>query len=735
MFICFFTLFLRSNNKTWYRIIMSIIQNIRDKGAAIVIGVIALSLIGFLLMDASSGAGGGIFGGDRSTHIGEVNGFKIELDQFNKKVKQEEAKYGGNVAGAMRQQIQQGTWDQMVGEQVVATEFNKLGLAFTGKEMSDIMFSDDAPQMLKQAFTDQQTGVYDVEKAKQWWAQTKKLKTEEQREDLNLQIIDPMKLNALYSKYTSMIAGSMYTPSWLSTKENEEGKAFATISYVAIPYTIISDSSVTVTDNDIEKYLEKNKDKYKREAGRLISYVSFNAAPSKEDSTQAISFLEGLKAGFATDTNARAYVTRNNSAIDYFDGYTLKSKMAMPDKDTIIGLVENVVYGPYLDGKNYVLAKKVGSKILPDSIKCRHILIGTNDPQTGQATMADSVAKKKIDSIETAIKGGAGFKALSDLYSTDQVAKKDTGVMTFDITTIQSENFAKEFAEFLLNDKGETKKTVKTQFGWHYIEILEKKNPEPAYKVAYLAKEVVPSEQTINAANGGAIKLAGQARNLKAFDKYVADNGIQKVDVPDIIKENDFRLGGLTDARTIIKWAFEAKEGEVSDEPFPVGTDYIVPVVRGRISEGLPDVKSARPLVETFIRNDKKAAEIKKKLGNPATLEAAAAVYQKEVLTTGTDSTLMFTAALINGVGNEPKVAGAAFNKEYQTKISPPIAGNTGVFLIKVNSIGMRPADSPEQEAQIKNGKMSQEVQQALSQSFNALKKLADIIDQRSKFF
>src|SRR5688500_16912277 len=100
---------------------MSIIQKIRDKGAAIVIVVISLSLIGFLLMDASSGGGGGLFGGDRSTVIGEVNGHELEYDMYNKKVKQAEAQYGGNVGTAMRQQIQQGIWDQMVGEQVVAT--------------------------------------------------------------------------------------------------------------------------------------------------------------------------------------------------------------------------------------------------------------------------------------------------------------------------------------------------------------------------------------------------------------------------------------------------------------------------------------------------------------------------------------------------------------------------------------------------------------------------------------
>ena len=712
---------------------MSIIQNIRDKGTVIVIGVISLSLIGFLLMDARSGAAKGLFGGGDSKTIGIVNGKDIGIDEFNAKVKDAEAQYP-NTNGGVRQQIMQSVWDQMVAEKIVATEFDKLGLAFTPKEMSTIMFSDEAPQQLKQAFTDPQTGQYDVAKAQQWWAQTRKSKNEEQRQALNSQIIEPMRLNSLYTKYTSMIAGSIYTPSWMTAKENEDDNSFANISYVAIPYSVISDSAIKVTDNDIEKYLEKNKLKYKQEAGIMMSYVTFSASPDAKDSSGVRNLIEGLKPSFAADTNAKTFLARNTTAINFFDGYALKSKMQMPDKDSIINLPEGKVFGPYLDAGNYVLAKKLSTKLLPDSIKCRHILLGTNNPQTGAVIMPDSVAKQKIDSIEAAIKTGADFTTLEEKYSTDEAAKKDKGVMTFDIATIQSENFAKEFGDFLLNEKGETKKVVKTQFGWHYIEILEKKNPQPAYKVAYLAKEIIPSDETINAANAAATKLSGQSRDLKAFDQYVKQNGLTKIDLPAVVKENDAQLGGLQDARPIVKWAFDAKEGEVS-EPFSVSNQFVVAVVTKKVKEGLPDVKTVRPLVESLVRNKKKADEIIKKLGKNSSPEAAAAVYQKQVLTTGADSTLTFNAVIINGVGNEPKVAGAAFNKDYQTKVSPPIAGNTGVFVIKVNSISTKPPAPLAVAQQQKNMKQNQLMQSALGKSFEALKKKADIKDKRSKFF
>ena len=718
--------------KTKYSIYMSIIQTIRDKGAAIVIGVIALSLIGFLLMDARSGAAKGLFGGGNSKTIGVVNGEDIEIDDFNSKVKDAEAQYP-NTNGGIRQQIMQGVWDQMVAEKVVASEFDKLGLAFTPKEMTATMFSNNAPQQLKQAFTDPKTGQYDVAKAQQWWSEMRKKKNDTVRQAVNSQVIDPMRLNSLYTKYTSMIAASVYTPSWIAAKENEEDYSFANISYVAIPYTVVSDSAVKVTDDDIEKYLEKNKLKYKQEAGLMVSYVAFSGSPSAKDSADAKNFIENLKPAFAADTNAKAFLARNSSAINFFDGYALKSKMAMPNKDSITNLPEGKVFGPYLDAGTYVVAKKLSTKVLPDSIKARHILLGTNDPRTGTVIMPDSIAKQKADSVASAIKAGADFVTLEEKYSTDEEAKKTKGEMTFDLATIQGENFAKEFGDFLLNEKGETKKVVKTQFGWHYIEIMDKKNPQPAYKVAYLAKEIIPSDETVNAANAAATKLSGQARDAKAFDEYVKQNGLSKIDVPAVVKENDAQLGGLQDARPIVKWAFDAKEGEVS-EPFSVGSQFVVAVVTKKVKEGLPDVKTARPIVEALIRNKKKAEEIKKKTGNAPTLESAAASYQRQVLTTGADSTLTFNAAIINGVGNEPKVAGASFNKDYQTKVSPAIDGNTGVFFVKVNSINTKPQPPAAILQQQRSMKLNQAMQAALGKSFEALKKMADIKDKRSKF-
>lgn len=709
---------------------MSIIETIREKGAVIVIAVIAISLIGFILMDSMSGTGK-LFGGGNETTLGIINGQEVNYFDFNQKVQEMEAQFGNQ--SSQRNQIMQGAWDQIVAEKIVNEQFEKLGLVFTAKEMSSIMFSDDAPPQLKQAFTDPNTGVYDIEQAKQWWTQVKAQRNKEQQNAIVSQVIDPMILNTLYGKYTAMISASVYQPGWMTEMNKKNESRFAVINYVAIPYSTIGDSTLKITDQEIKDYVKAHKEAFKQEPGVMLSYVAFSAAPSSADSQRVLNTIEELKAPFEADTNAKFFLGRNSSSVPFFDGYVAGSKMNMPYKDEIIALPLGGVYGPYLDGKNYVLAKKVETRVLPDSFKVRHILLGTINPQTQQPLLPDTTAKRLADSIATAIQHGADFNELEQKYSTDEAAKQTNGVMVFDLQTIQGDNFAREFGKFLLNDKGETKKVVETQFGYHYIEIIEKMHPETAYKIAYMAREIDPSDETINNANSEAVKLSASGSSLKSFNDYVTKNGLAKIDYPFEIKENDYQLGSYPDARSVIKWAFESREGSVS-EPFSVGSDFLVVAVDKKLKEGTMDVQTARPQVESILLNKKKAKEIKNKIGNANSLETIAQTFNTEVLETGEDSSLTFNSMIINGIGNEPKVAGASFNKEYQTKISPAIPGNTGVFVIKVKQVGEKPitAETFEQQQKMLH---DQQVQTTLQQSFSGLRKIADIKDYRSKFY
>ena len=706
---------------------MQIIQQIRDKGAAIVIGVIALSLIGFILMDANLGSSRSGAAGANS--IGKINGEKINNAEYAAKVKQIEDQYGGRASGAQINQIRQSAWDQLVAEKVLYAEFDKLGLTFSPKELSATIFSDDAPQTLKQAFSDKATGQYDISKAQQWWQTAKKAKGD-QKEAIETQVIEPMKIQSMYGKYSSLIAASAYYPTWMKEKEAVESKTFANISYTAIPYSIINDSTVKVSDEEITDYLAQHKKMYEQEAGRYISYVAFSANPSRGDTAKTFETLSNVKTNFQADTNAKAFISKNMSAKNFEDVYTVKSKLPPMFKDTLASLASNAVFGPYLDGKDYVLAKMIGSRQLADSVKCRHILVGTNDPQSGQPTLADSIAKKRIDSIETAIKAGEDFNKMVLAYSDDQGSKEKKG--EYDFSSSQFGTLAKEFAETIFYGVAGDKKVVKTNFGYHYIEVISQKNFEPAYKIAYLAKEILASDETVNAASGQANKFSGETRNQKAAEAYIAKNNLKKVEGNRLVKENDYQLGELQDARQLIRWANEAKLGDVS-EPFSVGDQFVVAILDKIQAAGLPDAKAGRPMVEYLVRNLKKAEQIKAKITATPTLESAAAAYSVQVATAGADSSIIFSSQLINGLGQEPKVIGAAFNKANLNKVAAPIAGNNGVYVIKVNNTGVKPADNADVVAKQTADRTKALSQQINSGWFESLKKLVSIKDERSK--
>ncbi len=704
---------------------MQIIQSIKDKGGVIMAIFIAIALISFILMDSNTN-------GNRPTSntIGKINGSSIELNDFNKKVKTEENKQaqqrgGQQPSGAEVLRIRDQVWNQMVSESVFYATTDKLGINLTSKELSYILLSNEQSNpFLQERSLMGPDGKLDITKATEAITNIKKFKGE-QREAIDAQILEPLKISTAFSKYSAMMNAAAYYPSWMQEKDATEDKSFATISYVAVPYNEISDSAVTVKDDDINGYVAKHKDLFKQEAGRTFSYISFSQNPSATDSANAKKVVEDLKSSFAVDTNATGFVARNTSAIDFVDDYLPLSRIPSAVKDTMVKYGVGVVSGPYLDGQNYSIAKVLGTKALPDSVKARHILIGTNDPQTGQPTMLDSVAKKLADSIFTAIKAGADFAALAAKYSTD--GSKDKGG---DLGTFGYGQMVGEFNAFCFTKPVGTKDVVKTQFGYHIIDILNQTNFKPAYKIAIVAKTIIPSDETINAASIAATKASAN-KGSKELAEYASKNGIKLVEIPTTVKENDFSVGNMQDARTLVRWVFEAKKGAVSD-PIAIGNDFVVATVNKIYTEGTQDAATARSGAEAIIRNQKKADIIIAKMG--ATMETAAAAYTKQVQMAGADSTITLSSKIVNGIGPEPKLIGAAFNKEYQTKASPAFAGASAVYMIKVNGVQPKIETTADQKAAQISSRLAGIRQQA-GNWFEALRKQATIKDSRSKFF
>ena len=694
---------------------MSIIQNIRERGAWIIFGIIAIALIAFILQD---GIGRKRGANDTST-LGKVNGEVINKTEFDEKLDIQLQQYASQ--GVKREQMIGYLWEQEVTRLLFKSESDKLGITVGTKELSDVLFGNESP--FKQEFTDKTTGEFKVNDAKNAIAQIKKSKNKDQIKQIEKFYIEPSIENRIRNKYQALVVKGVQVPKWLVEKQYADLNNIASVNFVHVPYTTISDSSVKVTNDEIAAYLKENPAAYQiEETSRNIGYIGFSAAPTSADSLNTKNEITALKEAFKAAPDAAVYLNKVGSEIPYYNSYISKKTLQIPNKDSVLAVGVGNTYGPYVDGKNYTIAKVLGVKQWPDSTSVRHILIATNNPQNGQQIKDDSSAKKLIDSISAAIKGGASFEALCAKYSDDGGSKSKGG----NLGMFAQAQMVPAFNDFAFDNSVGTKGVIKTDFGYHYVEILKQTAKGPAYKIAYLSKAITPSNETITAASTAAAQFASTSKDVKSFNENAVKLGKQVLPATGI-KVNDFEIQGLGETRQMVRWTFEKNVNDVS-EPIELGDTYVVAVITAEDKAGLASVEAAKPQVEGIIRDQKKAEKIKPTLkGNSLDAIAASA----KALVQKADS-LSFTYSMIPGLGNEPKLIGAAFNKSLVNKVSAPIAGNSGVFVLSVNNVSAKQA---QQELNFFKEETLNRTRSSLFRSNASLKKIAKIEDNRSRIF
>lgn len=706
---------------------MSIIQSIREKYAAIGIAVIAISLIAFILMDALSSRSN-LFG-DQSSEVGSINGKSIDRNEFDFKVKSLEENYRGrgmDINDQMRQQLLESIWNNEIDQILLNGEYENLGLVFTNLDKEEGIFGENAPNEFKESFKDPKTGLYDPEAARQ---QLKKIlktgKDPKAKAEIENYIKEAVIAPGLRNKYINLLKGSVYYPKWLYEKEQTDQLSLAAINYVNIPYTSIGDSTIKISDEDINGYIKKNKEQFKQEKSASVSYVVFDGSPTVVDSSNTKEELSKKISEFSATTDIKTYLNINSSEGSFDDSYVLKSKINTPAGDSLFALSEGGVFGPYLDGNSYTLAKYINKRTLPDSVKCRHILVATTNPQSGTG-LPDSIAKKKVDSIAAAVATGANFAQLAAQFSDDPGSKDKGGEYDFSLENFS--NLARPFAEFIFYQQKNSKSVVKTEFGYHYIEVLDQKNASEAYKFAYLKKRILPGQETTDKAGADATKFAAAVTDKKSFEKYIKEQKLTPRSAE--FKTTDYTITGLGNARQLIRWAFENEEGSVSNIE-NIGDYVIIALVTDKNEEGLMSTKAARPLVEPILINVKKSQQIIAKAGSVKNLNDAATKFKLNV--EKADS-IIFGSQFVNNLGAEPKVVGASFYPEYKKTVSTPISGNAGVFYIQTVSTGMMPSSGENYIS--KRGQMEQNIKGGITyKAVESLKKTADIKDNRILFY
>lgn len=702
---------------------MALISKIR-KNSWLLVVLVGLGLAGFIVMDMTSGQQS-VFGSSQTT-MADIEGKRLDWNQFNRT---EQVLYGnsGGEIFARRNQL----WNYFVEEALVKEEAEALGLGVSSTELMDLQFGTNPSPIIRQRFMNPQTRQVDFQQLNQIKAAI---------EDGSIK--DDPRLNAfwahqekeivkerLQSKLSAMVSKAIYTPTWMAEMGNEEQNAPLKLAYVKIPYDQVDDSEVSLSDEDYENYLKENEEKFRNdEETRVIEYVVFDVLPTPEDSAKLRRKVVDLIPKFEQAENDSSFTERNYGIPP--SGYITKDKLSAAIADTIETLAEGSVFGPYMDAGKFKAVKLIDRREVSDSADTRHILRQAQQPEQFAA------AKKTIDSLENLLLAGtASFDSLATQFSQDPGSANKGGLYE----GVTPGQFVPEFNKvlFITGEIGKYYK-VRTSYGWHLIEVLSRSEETTTrYNVAYLEEAIVPSEGTETAIEDEVLAFVGENRDIESMRASAAKRGLE-TEVSGRLEKNDFTIGDLgsgQSSRDIVRWAFNANEGEVSPELYafqdPVEyytNKFVVPALLAKQPAGLPSVANIKSEIEEEVIKEKKGEVLKSRISG-TNLNAIAATYETKV---DTASNVRFNAQFIPGLGMEPKVIGEVFKQDVGSTTAP-IVGNSGVFVAKV--LEKQQAGQATNIPQLRRSISAQDRQQLPNQMIQAMKENADIEDNRSRFY
>jgi peptidyl-prolyl cis-trans isomerase D len=365
---------------------------------------------------------------------------------------------------------------------------------------------------------------------------------------------------------------------------------------------------------------------------------------------------------------------------------------------------------------------------MADSARVRHILIGLSDPKNNQPKRSKEQAKREADSLVVLLKDKkAVFDSLVKTISDDAGSKAKGGDYGwFD----ENKGFVEPFTNAgLMGTKGNLS-VVETQFGYHIIEVLDvSKGRHKSYKVAQVQKPITASDETNQKLFAQANQFAGENNTGDLFDKAVEAQKLTKRLAEDI-KAGDRQITGISSgAKEIVRWAFEAQKGDVGI--FSLPDRHIVAKLSGIRNKGVLPLDEVKDQVAVKVKKELKAnmilTEFKTKAGSSSDITDIAAKLGLEVKQA---NTLLANAQMVDGLGRDEIFMGTTIGTK-MGGVSKPIAGENGVFILKVNTLQKAPA--PANYVEIKRQVQEQINGKSDFGSFTAIKTLAEIDDRTSR--
>ena len=712
---------------------MATLQKIRSKGPLLVI-VIGLALFAFIAGDAWKV----LQPHQGKQDVGEVNGEVLSAQDYQKMVDElsEVIKLTNGLNSLTEDQlnnVKDQVWQSYVNNKLIAEQAEKLGLKVTDAEIQSIIDQGTHPLLMQTPFRNPQTGMFDKDMLKKFLVDYANLNASQmpaqyveyyQKMGAFWQFVEKtLAQSTLAEKYQNLVTKSLISNPVAAEDAFNSRTEQSDLLLAGVPYSSINDSTVQVSDSEIKDRYNEKKEQFKQLVEtRDIRYIDVKVVPSDADRkavekevTEYSNQLASTTADFGT------FVRSTGSSVNYSDVPVSKSVFPADVASRLDSTNVNEVYGPYYNQTDdsfnaFKLLAKVSS---PDSIQFRQIQV-----------YADTEEKTKTlaDSIYNALKGGADFAAVAKIYGQTGEATW-VNAQSWEGSELDADN--SKFINTLLNQPVNELANLNMGQANLILQVMNKKSMQTKYKVAVVKREVEFSKETYNAAYNKFSQFVAQNTTIDSMVKNAEESGYTLMPRTDLSSAEHY-VGGVRSTREALKWIFAAKPGEVSPLYECGENDHLMVVALDKIHEaGYRDINSVAEMLRAEIRRDKKAEKIMKEMKKYNSI--AQVKGMKDAVSDSVKHVTFSAPAYISVTRSSEPVIGAVAAKTAANKVSAPIKGNGGVYMIQVyaKEKGSEKFDAKQEETTLTN----MAVRIAGNQLINDLYQKAKVADQRYLFF
>lgn len=712
---------------------MATLQKIRSKGPLLVI-VIGLALFAFIAGDAWKV----LQPHQGKQDVGEVNGEVLSAQDYQKMVDElsEVIKLTNGLNSLTEDQlnnVKDQVWQSYVNNKLIAEQAEKLGLKVTDAEIQSIIDQGTHPLLMQTPFRNPQTGMFDKDMLKKFLVDYANLNASQmpaqyveyyQKMGAFWQFVEKtLAQNTLAEKYQNLVTKSLISNPVAAEDAFNSRTEQSDLLLAGVPYSSINDSTVQVSDSEIKDRYNEKKEQFKQLVEtRDIRYIDVKVVPSDADRkavekevTEYSNQLASTTADFGT------FVRSTGSSVNYSDVPVSKSVFPADVASRLDSTNVNEVYGPYYNQTDdsfnaFKLLAKVSS---PDSIQFRQIQV-----------YADTEEKTKTlaDSIYNALKGDADFAAVAKIYGQTGEATW-VNAQSWEGSELDADN--SKFINTLLNQPVNELANLNMGQANLILQVMNKKSMQTKYKVAVVKREVEFSKETYNAAYNKFSQFVAQNTTIDSMVKNAEESGYTLMPRTDLSSAEHY-VGGVRSTREALKWIFAAKPGEVSPLYECGENDHLMVVALDKIHEaGYRDINSVAEMLRAEIRRDKKAEKIMEEMKKYNSI--AQVKGMKDAVSDSVKHVTFSAPAYISVTRSSEPVIGAVAAKTAANKVSAPIKGNGGVYMIQVyaKEKGSEKFDAKQEETTLTN----MAVRIAGNQLINDLYQKAKVADQRYLFF